>query len=239
MAKQLQIRRGTTVEHASFTGLDGELSVDTDLGELRLHDNSTAGGNLIGGGGLNVGQQLSTKCIHKYENGIQGHDTKQWMVSSETQTFAQVSGNTYTIEYSGFYTIENETGTPAEYIANIWLGKSTGYVGYASVSTPAIWLTGGVFGTRDADSATGSTGFWAGRVNLMASWVAGSSANTYIGVWTLPGNATGGGTSDVELRRQHATPAGNEFGGPFTYQQSTEEYRITEYKGNCITTDTP
>lgn len=239
MAKQLQLRRGTTTDHGSFTGLSGELSVDTDLKELRLHDGSTAGGNLIGGGGLNVGQQLSTKIIRKYENGLQDHDTKQWMVFSETQTINQVSGNTYTIEYSGFYTIENETGTPAEYIANVWLGKETSYVGYASVSTPAIWLVGGVFGTRDADSATGSTGLWAGRINLMASWVAGSNANTYIGIWTLPGNATGGGTSDVKLVRQMATPEGNEFGGPFTYQQSHEEYRITEYKGSVLTTDTP
>tara|TARA_B100000953_G_scaffold168442_1_gene138753 strand:- start:1609 stop:2328 length:720 start_codon:yes stop_codon:yes gene_type:complete len=239
MAKELQIRRGTTVEHASFTGKDGELSVDTDLGELRLHDNSTAGGNLIGGGGVNIGQQLSTRVIRKYENGIQGHDTKQWMIFSEYQTIAQVSGNTYTIEYSGFYTIENETGTPSEYIANIWLGQDSYYRGYATLGSPATWLTGAVFGTRDADSATGTTGFWSGRVNLMASWVAGSNANTYIGVWTLPGNATGGGTSDVELRRQHATPEGFESGAPYTYQQSAEFYRITEYKGNVLTTDSP
>ena len=48
MAKQLQIRRGTTAQHATFTGLVGELSVDTDTDQLRVHDGSTAGGILQG-----------------------------------------------------------------------------------------------------------------------------------------------------------------------------------------------
>lgn len=48
MAKQLQIRRGTTAQHASFTGLVGELSVDTDTDQLRVHDGSTASGIVQG-----------------------------------------------------------------------------------------------------------------------------------------------------------------------------------------------
>lgn len=48
MAKQLQIRRGTTAQHASFTGLVGEITVDTDTDQLRVHDGSTAGGILQG-----------------------------------------------------------------------------------------------------------------------------------------------------------------------------------------------
>lgn len=44
MAKAIQRRRGTTVEHASFTGLVGELSVDTTKKTVVVHDGSTAGG---------------------------------------------------------------------------------------------------------------------------------------------------------------------------------------------------
>ena len=41
---QVQFRRGTTTQHSSFTGAVGEVTVDTDLDTLRVHDGSTAGG---------------------------------------------------------------------------------------------------------------------------------------------------------------------------------------------------
>lgn len=45
--KQVQFRRGTTAENDSFIGAEGELTVDTERKEFRLHDGSTAGGFLI------------------------------------------------------------------------------------------------------------------------------------------------------------------------------------------------
>jgi hypothetical protein len=45
MARQVQIRRGTAAETASFTGAVGELSVDTDDDRVVVHDGSTAGGH--------------------------------------------------------------------------------------------------------------------------------------------------------------------------------------------------
>lgn len=39
-----QRRRGTTAQHASFTGLLGELTVDTDKDTVVVHDGSLAGG---------------------------------------------------------------------------------------------------------------------------------------------------------------------------------------------------
>lgn len=44
MAKQLQLRRGTTVQNDAFTGAVGELTLDTDTGEIRVHDGATQGG---------------------------------------------------------------------------------------------------------------------------------------------------------------------------------------------------
>jgi|DEB0MinimDraft_6_1074348.scaffolds.fasta_scaffold07037_5 hypothetical protein len=41
---QVQLRRGTTAQHGSFTGAQGELTVDTDKNALVLHDGATAGG---------------------------------------------------------------------------------------------------------------------------------------------------------------------------------------------------
>lgn len=44
MATQVQFRRGTTAEHAAFTGAVAELTIDTDKETAVIHDGSTAGG---------------------------------------------------------------------------------------------------------------------------------------------------------------------------------------------------
>ena len=47
MAKRLQLRRGTTSQHSSFTGAEGEITVDTTNKTLRVHDGSTKGGSKL------------------------------------------------------------------------------------------------------------------------------------------------------------------------------------------------
>ena len=44
MATQLQFRRGTSAQNNSYTGLVGEISLDTSTNNIRIHDGSTAGG---------------------------------------------------------------------------------------------------------------------------------------------------------------------------------------------------
>ena len=44
MAKLLKLRRGSTSQHGSFTGAEGEVTVDTDKDTLVVHDGSQAGG---------------------------------------------------------------------------------------------------------------------------------------------------------------------------------------------------
>ena len=44
MATAIQRRRGTTAQHANFTGLAGEITIDTTLDTIIVHDGSTAGG---------------------------------------------------------------------------------------------------------------------------------------------------------------------------------------------------
>ena len=43
----VQRRRGTTAQHSSFTGLEGEMSVDTTKDVVVVHDGSTAGGRAM------------------------------------------------------------------------------------------------------------------------------------------------------------------------------------------------
>lgn len=47
MAKQIQIRRGTSAEHETFTGAIGEITMDTDLNTIRVHDGETVGGHIL------------------------------------------------------------------------------------------------------------------------------------------------------------------------------------------------
>ena len=44
MATQVQFRRGTTAEHQSFKGAEGEVTVDTSLKTVVIHDALTNGG---------------------------------------------------------------------------------------------------------------------------------------------------------------------------------------------------
>jgi hypothetical protein len=44
MAKQIQFRRGTTDEHTNFTGVVGEITIDTTKNVVVVHDGATAGG---------------------------------------------------------------------------------------------------------------------------------------------------------------------------------------------------
>lgn len=47
MASQVQLRRGTTSDHSAFTGALGEVTYDTTVKSLRVHDGSTVSGLLL------------------------------------------------------------------------------------------------------------------------------------------------------------------------------------------------
>lgn len=44
MSRILQLRRGNTAEHENFTGQIGEITMDTDAKNIRIHDGETPGG---------------------------------------------------------------------------------------------------------------------------------------------------------------------------------------------------
>ena len=47
MPTTIQLRRGTTAQHDSFTGSVGEITVDTTLNTVRVHDGSNVGGTRL------------------------------------------------------------------------------------------------------------------------------------------------------------------------------------------------
>lgn len=48
MTIALKLRRGTTAENDGFTGLEGEVTYDTEAKQLRVHDGTTPGGKVVG-----------------------------------------------------------------------------------------------------------------------------------------------------------------------------------------------
>lgn len=47
MARRIQFRRGSAIDHETFTGAQGEITVDTTNNTLRVHDGFTPGGTSI------------------------------------------------------------------------------------------------------------------------------------------------------------------------------------------------
>jgi hypothetical protein len=72
MSTAVQLRRGTTSQHSSFTGAVGEVTVDTDKDTVVVHDGSTAGGFPALNGkdkGVTVAEQTSATGSLKLPTG--------------------------------------------------------------------------------------------------------------------------------------------------------------------------
>ena len=84
MPTVLQFRRGTTAQNNSFTGSAGELSIDTDLEVIRVHDGSHPGGYPLVG--ANSTQTLLNKTLSNVV--ISGTITANGGVGSSGQVLA-------------------------------------------------------------------------------------------------------------------------------------------------------
>ena len=68
---QVKLRRGTTAQHAGFTGAEGEVTVDTDKETLVVHDNATAGGHeLLKGDNANLAVGGSEVVVNEGGNDV-------------------------------------------------------------------------------------------------------------------------------------------------------------------------
>ena len=90
MAQQVQIRRGTTAEHNSFTGAVGEITVDTDKDTVVVHDNSQAGGYPMAN--LKTAQEFTATQNFNATTLTDGA-TISWDVSANQVTSVTLGGN--------------------------------------------------------------------------------------------------------------------------------------------------
>ena len=88
MPKQVRLRRGTTAQHATFTGADGEVTFDSTKKVLVLHDGVTAGGKPVDGFvRLDPGAPLSVQEIKTLVTITGGDD--------DTNAFSVVHGASF------------------------------------------------------------------------------------------------------------------------------------------------
>lgn len=132
MAKQLQLRKGTAAEHDTFTGANGEVTVDTTNKTLRVHDGSTVGGIRLATvtGGLIPAAQLpsattSTQGAVILNNTLTSTSTTQALTAAQGKVLNDQAfgvGQTWqnlTSSRASGVTYTNSTGKPIA-VSIIW-----------------------------------------------------------------------------------------------------------------------
>ena len=105
MSTQVQFRRGTTAEHSGFKGADGEVTVDTTLKTVVIHDAITSGGfPLLRQDGQNSAFAAGnvSNCALKFQG-----DSNTGLISPSADSLAIVTGGVarLTIDSNGSVTI--------------------------------------------------------------------------------------------------------------------------------------
>ena len=114
MATQVQFRRGTTAEHTGFKGAEGEVTVDTSLKTVVIHDAiTTRGFPLLRQDGSNSSfvNGSVTNCSLKFQG-----DPNTGLISPAADSISLVTGGVsrLTIDSNGAVTIPGNvtiTGT--------------------------------------------------------------------------------------------------------------------------------
>lgn len=219
MATQVQFRRGTTTQNNAFTGANGEISVDTDVKTLRLHDGTTGGGASI----MMNTTTAQTALNKTFSSGSVW--TGNAVALAYGGTGSSLSAVQGAIAYSGAsgfglsaagtsgqVLISGGTGSP------VWVNASSLTTGTATVATTATNIAGGSAGQLIIQSDVGLSTFitagatgtflksagagyapeWAaGQVTLGSSAVPlGSTATTIAELTsiTMQNGSYGGGT---------------------------------------------
>ena len=139
MAVQLQLRSGTTTQHNTFTGADGEVTVDTTKDVIVVHDGTTVGGfpvaaranadgtiSLIKKDGTSTGEinsaglfnnTLTSTNTNQALTAAQGKVLKDSLDTKQSTSSALGTGQTWqdvTSSRSSGVTYTNTTGKPIQ-----------------------------------------------------------------------------------------------------------------------------
>lgn len=176
MAVSLKLRRGTTSQHSSFTGAEGEVTVDTTKDTLVVHDGSTAGGVPLA-----KESALSSYATDSSVVKLTGNQTIGGTKTFSSTISGSITGNAETVT-NGVYTTGDQTIGGTKTFSNTITG---------SVSGNAGTVTNGVYTT--GNQTIGGTKTFSSTITGSVSGNAGTVTN---GVYTT-GDQTVGGTKTL------------------------------------------
>lgn len=174
MAKRLQLRKGTATEHNTFTGANGEVTVDTTNKTLRVHDGTTAGGTQLAtltGGSVPTAQlpdaTTTTKGIVKLNNTLTSTSTTEALTAAQGKVLKDSLDSTsfgvgqtwqdLTSSRASGVTYTNTTGKP----------KSVAVIaGYYDQDGGLQALVDGVTVGELYGEAPSGNGYWKGTLNF-------------------------------------------------------------------------
>jgi hypothetical protein len=218
MSTQVQFRRGTTTQNNAFTGAIGEISVDTDLKTIRLHDGTTAGGgatmlnnissqtalnktfstgsawqgNAVGLAYGGTGSSLTATA------GAVAYSTSGGLALSAAGTSGQIltSGGTGAPTWVAASSISAGTSTLAATATNI-AGGSAGQLIIQADTGLSTFITAGASGTFLKSAGAGYAPTWATANVTIGSTVIdlGSSSSTIAGLTSIAISGTADATT--------------------------------------------
>jgi hypothetical protein len=131
MATRVQLRRGTTTEHSTFTGAAGEVTVDTTKNTVVVHNNSTAGGfPLLKESAIGVSVQAydadtaKTDVAQSFTAAQRGAITALTDGATITPDFSL--SNNWSLSIGGNRTLANPTNLTAGQSGCIYITQTTG-----------------------------------------------------------------------------------------------------------------
>ena len=213
MATQVQFRRGTTTQNNAFTGANGEISVDTDVKTIRLHDGVTGGGASImmntttaqtalnktfstGSVWTGTAVALAYGGTGSSLTGVAGavaYSGASGLGLSAAGTSGQVlvSGGTNTPVWVNASSLTTGTSTVAVTATNI-AGGSAGQLIIQSDTGLSTFITAGASGTFLQSAGAGYAPTWAaGQVTIGSTVIAlGSSSTSLAGLNILTATGT-------------------------------------------------
>ena len=159
MATQVQFRRGTTSQNNAFTGAQGELTIDTQVYTIRIHDGTTAGGKIVPT--LTATQTMTNKTL-----GSSSVWNGNAIGLAYGGTGAALTGVAGAIVYSGSSGFGlSLAGTSGQVLTSggtsgpTWVNASSLSTGTATTATTATNIAGGSAGYLMYQSDTNTTGF--------------------------------------------------------------------------------
>ena len=144
MSKQVQLRRGNTSDHSAFTGVVGEVTIDTTKKTVVVHDGSTAGGvplateTALGSYALTsalsdyVATSTIGSAVQAYDADTAKTDTAQTFTAAQRGTITALTdgatitpdfalSNNFSVTLAGSRTVANPTNLVAGQSGSIFI----------------------------------------------------------------------------------------------------------------------